>query len=88
MKNIVRKNRWRLGNFNINLIAFASMLTNKKRLPYAELLKLLIVVKEDWNRSIKESVNSLNREYVESLLHCLLTGKKGIYRSSELLEEI
>jgi len=88
IKNIVRKTTYSLGDYKFCLLALVSMLVKKNSLSYDEVLKLLIVPVEDWNRRIKSSVENLNIGFLELVISSLLKGENPPQRSSQLIADI
>jgi len=88
IKNIVRKTTYFLGDYKFCLLALVSMLVKRNNLSYEEVLKLLIVPVENWNRRVKSSVDNLNIGFLELVISSLLKGENPPQRSSQLIADI
>jgi len=88
VRNIVRKNTWVLGDYKFCLLALISMFVKKNNLSYKEVLSLLIVPVENWNRRVKSSMENLPIGYLELVLSHLIKGLPLPQRNDQLIKDI
>jgi hypothetical protein len=85
IKNIVRKTSYSLGDYKFCLLALISMFVKRNSLSYKEVLRLLIVPVDNWNRRVKSSVDNLNIGFLELVIVALLKREEKLPHISNLL---
>lgn len=85
IKNIVRKTSYSLGDYKFCLLALISMFVKRNSLSYKEVLRLLIVPVDNWNRRVKSSIDNLNIGFLELVIVALLKREEKLPHISNLL---